>query len=189
MISSWLGLSGPGPALHSADHRERGRGVWHKNPDFLLFIVHCSLDWDVHQELGQGPGSAATNDVRSVSLSSEPELWVWAVTSLAKHWHQVWPWHRGAGAPPHSDSWPDVTAITISISQSSDLMNNTPITGNNALSLAAAKPGLDPRPDGDREIWNCLSSEINGSFLSVLRNSSAQKVHRSVPIHICPIVF
>ena len=95
-----------------------------------------------------------------------------------------------AVAPPHSVPQVVTYRLSISCPLPPDLMNNTPITENNALSPAMASPALDPaRLDGDREIWNCLSSEINGSFLLVLRNSCAQKVHRAVPIHICPIEF
>ena len=174
---AWIVRTRARPSL-SRPQREKGGGVTQKPG---LSSLHCSLLTRLRRSSGAGTGSAATNDLRSVSLSGVVSL---SGNKPCETLTPGWPWHR-PGLPRTLMS----QLSTISISQSSDLMNNTPITGNNALSLAAARPGLDPRLDGDREIWNCLSSEINGRFLSVLRNSFAQKVHRSVPIHICSIVF
>ena len=143
----------------------------------VLFIVHLTETFI--RSMDRGPASA--NDVRSVSLRSEPGCNKPCET-LTPGLALTRPWL------PRTE----LLRLSPIASPSAvpDLMNNTPITENNALSPAMASPALDPaRRDGDREIWNCLSSEINGSFLLVLRNSCAQKVHRTVPIHICPIEF
>ena len=99
MISSWLGLSGPGPALHSADHREQGGGVTQKPrlSSLVLFIAHSTETFI--RSMDRGPASEL--------LQMTWDQWVWevslGVTSLAKHWHQAWPWH-GRGSPALSCS-------------------------------------------------------------------------------------
>ena len=83
-------------------------------------------------------------------------------------------------APPLPDSshpchLSAISCIIRSYEQYPDHREQCSVTGQ-------ARTG--PRPDGDSEIWNCLSSKINGSFHLVLRNTCAQKVHRAVPVPI-----
>ena len=123
MISSWLGLSGPGPALHSADHRERGR--CDTKTKTFFFIVHLnSTETFIRSRDKKWPESELVQMTWDQWLLS-------SVTRLAKHWHRAWPWHQGR--LPRTASHPSLSHISITIP---DLMNNTPITENNAPSLA-----------------------------------------------------
>ena len=96
------------PSL-SRPQREKGGRCDTKTGTFFsaLFIAHSTETFIRSRDRGRPLLLQMTWDQWVWVLTSE---WAWAVTSLAKHWHQAWPWHR-PGLPRTLIPGPDVTAI------------------------------------------------------------------------------